>query len=889
MSVTTSLPEVRRRKPALRILYYAVSLLLVALIAAVCWLYWIARSPLPQLDGSVAVPGISSKIRVVRDGQGVPTIEAATLEDLFFAQGYVTAQDRLWQMDIMRRAAAGELSEVIGEDTVKMDREERILGLRLAAEAAEKNISARDRVYFDAYARGVNAFLESHRDRLSLEFRLLKYTPRPWTVTDSLLVGARMVQDLNHYSNPPALTREKILAKLGPELTADLYVNSSWRDRPPTEVRRMNDEPAANSGDEDDDDEEEVDPTGGAGRITSASPGEHVPQGLKPAFPRALNGTAEAVPFPFVLAHDSWVARDGASPVFTGRFSTAYEAVPRAEPEETDSFRPGSNNWVVSGQHTVSGKPLLSNDMHLDHQMPNLWFAAHLRVSGGNFDVAGVTLPGVPFVIVGHNQRIGWGFTNVGPTVEDDFIEEFNAQGQYKTPAEWVEPQHRQETIHVKGKPDVVLDVVTTRHGPIITELLPGETRKIALRWTLQDGEGLVFFDVNSAQNWDEFRKAFSTFDAPGQNVMYADVDGHIGYQATGRVPIRASGEGSLPVSGSDDAHEWKGWIPFDDMPHVYDPPEGILATANGRIAPNGYKYSISTEWEAPWRTDRIYRVLESGKKFALADMLALQMDVSSTYDRFCADKFVYAVDHAASASARAKQATDILRDWDGRMSADSAAPTIETKARQELARLLLEPRLGPTSYGPNRGTLSWKSYNWAMSSVWLENVLTKQPARWLPPGYPDYGSLLTAAVENVVKQSRSFVDSPSVDHSLAPSDLNQWKWGNNYPVEIDHLVLSQLPLIGRYTGPALTPLSGSNYTVKAVGRGFGPSERLTWNFANFDESTLNLVTGESGIFLSPYYMDQWAAWYGGSTFAFPFSPAAVEQHRAHEMTLVPQ
>ena len=176
---------------------------------------------------------------------------------------------------------------------------------------------------------------------------------------------------------------------------------------------------------------------------------------------------------------------------------------------------------------------------------------------------------------------------------------------------------------------------------------------------------------------------------------MYADVDGHIGYQATGRVPIRAAGDGSLPVSGSDDAHEWKGWIPFDEMPHVYDPPAGILATANGRITPDGYKYSISTEWEAPWRTDRIYRVLESGKKFAPADMLALQMDVSSTYDRFCADKFVYAVDHAANASERAKRAAEILRDWDGRMSADSAAPTIETKARQELARLLLEPKLG--------------------------------------------------------------------------------------------------------------------------------------------------------------------------------------------------
>jgi penicillin amidase len=570
--------------------------------------------------------------------------------------------------------------------------------------------------------------------------------------------------------------------------------------------------------------------------------------------------------------------------------------------EEADAFRPGSNNWVVSGQHTVSGKPLLSNDMHLDHQMPNLWFEAHLRTTTtattpGNFDVAGVTLPGIPFVIVGHNQRIGWGFTNVGPTVEDDVIEEFNAQGQYKTPAGWREAQHRQETIHVKGKPDVTFDVVTTRHGPIITELLPGETRKIALRWTLQDGEGLVFFDVDSAQNWDEFRKAFSGFGAPGQNVMFGDVDGHIGYQATGRVPIRTAGDGSLPVSGGDDAHEWKGWIPFDQMPHVYDPPEGILATANGRITPDGYKYSMGTEWEAPWRTDRIYRVLESGKKFAPADMLALQMDVSSTYDRFCADKFVYAIDHAASASDRAKRTAEILRDWDGRMSADSAAPMIETKARLELARLLLEPKLGAAADGANSGAasgaLSWKSYQWAMGSVWLENVLTKQPARWLPPGYSDYGSLLTAAVENVVKQtgvaSGDPAKAPSRVISEVPSDLSQWKWGKNYPVEIDHLVLSQLPVIGRFTGPGLHPLSGSGYTVKAVGRGFGPSERLTWNFANFDESTLNVVTGESGIFLSPYYMDQWAAWYGGSTFAFPFSQAAVEGHRAHEMTLAPR
>jgi penicillin amidase len=660
-----------------------------------------------------------------------------------------------------------------------------------------------------------------------MEFRLMKYKPRPWTVRDSMLIGARMVQDLNHYSYRRALQREKILGKLGPELTADLYVNSSWRDHPPTEVRRMDETPAVKRGDEDDEDEEEVDPEG-QGRLISA-------QGTRQQVLRFAQDDNRLV-------------------------------------EEADTFRPGSNNWVVSGQHTVSGKPLLSNDMHLDLQMPNLWFAAHLKAA--NFDVAGVTLPGVPFVIVGHNQRIGWGFTNVGPTVEDDFIEEFNAQGQYKTPAGWVDAQHRAEVIHVKGKPDVAFDVVTTRHGPIITGLIPGETRPIALRWTLQDGTGQVFFDVDSAQNWNEFRKAFSGFLAPGQNVMYADVDGHIGYQATGRVPIRAAGDGSLPVKGTEDTYEWTGWIPFDEMPRAYDPPSGILGTANGRITPEGYKYSISTDWDAPWRTDRIYRVLESGKKFNVGDMLALQMDVHSTFDRFCADKFVYAVDHAAGASERAKRAADILRDWDGRMSADSAAPTIETRARQELRRLLLEPKLGAAE----SGSLGWKTYDWPMSSVWLEKVLTKQPPRWLPPGYSNYESLLSAAVENVVKQTAD-----------APSDLNQWKWGQNYYVDLHHLVLGQLPVIGRFTAPGLHPLSGSDITVKAVSRTHGASERLTWNFSNFDRSTLNLVTGESGIYLSPYYLDQWKAWYGGSTFAFPFSEAAVASHRRHEMTLTPR
>jgi penicillin amidase len=515
----------------------------------------------------------------------------------------------------------------------------------------------------------------------------------------------------------------------------------------------------------------------------------------------------------------------------------------------------------------------------------------------GNFDVAGVTLPGIPFVIVGHNQRIGWGFTNLGPSVEDDYIEEFNAQRQYKTPQGWAEPQHRREVIHVLGKPDVTLDVVTTRHGPIITDLIPGETRKIALRWTLYDGTGFPFFDVDAAQNWNEFRKAFSALAAPAQNVVYADVDGNIGYQATGRVPIRAAGDGSLPVNGSDDAHEWRGYIPFDEMPSIYNPPTGILATANGRIAPDGYKYSISTEWGGPWRTERIYRVLESGKKFSPADMLTLQTDISSAFDRLCAEKFVYALDHAPKVSEQAKRAADILRDWDGRMTTDSSAATIETKARHDLARMLLEPKLGPADDAANSrggkatgatgeagkksaspsGELNWLSYQWGMSTVWLENVLNKQPARWLPPGYPDYGAVLTAAIENALQTG-----DPG-------AHFEHWKWDEMSSVEIDHPILSLLPLVGHLTGPGRHPQSGGHYTVKQVGTQFGPSERATWNFADFDSSTLNLVTGESGIFGSPHYMDQWKAWYEGSTYTLPFSPAAVEKHREHELTLLPR
>ncbi len=817
----TSVPA-SRRSTGVRILLWLLLVLALLVAAVVAFAYFVARSALPKLDGTLAVSGLSAPVKVTRDSHGVPAIEATTLEDLFLAQGYVTAQDRLWQMDIMRRFAAGELSEILGEDTLKIDREQRILGLRAAARKSLQTASTRDRVYFDAYARGVNAFIESHGSSLPIEFRILKYRPKPWQAEDSIVIANQMVKDLNYYSFGDTLAREKILAKLGPELTADLYVNRSWHDRPPTVMHAdLNDQEDNDDSDDDDDD---------AGPDTSV----------------------------------------------TQQRGAAAEIWAQHAPEAVN----GSNDWVVSGAHTVTGKPLLSNDMHLQHQMPNLWYEAHLKCvnQSPSLDVAGVTLPGMPYVIVGHNQRIAWGFTNVGPTVADAFIENFNAQGAYQTPQGWQQPEHRAEVIRVKDKPDVPVDVMLTRHGPIVTDLLPGETRQIALRWTLYDGLRMPFFDVDTAQNWEDFRKAFSQLDAPGQNVVYADVDGNIGYQTTGRVPIRAAGDGSLPVSGADNAHEWTGYIPFDKLPSIYNPPSGVIATANGRITPDGYPNSISVEWEAPWRTERIYHVLESGRKFAAADMLALENDIHSENDLFAAERFVYAVDHASKPSARAKQAADLMRNWDGRMLSSSAAPTIAVRSARELTRLLLEPRLGSAPEDPKQQeeSLNWKTYQWEMHTVWLQNVLLHQPKRWLPEKYPNYDELLTAAVE-------AGVNEPS-----APADLASWHWGNVNAIEIDHPVLGKIPLIGRWAAPGIKEQSGSGYTVKAVTAHHGPSERFTANLADLDQSTLNTVTGQGGNFLSPYYMDQWKAWYEGSTFTLPFTSQAVQATGVHRLVLEP-
>lgn len=780
-------------------------LLILALgLGGTLWLKRAMRDSLPQLDGQLRLPGLSHTVWVRRDRHGVPHITAESMDDLVRAQGYVTAQDRLWQMDMLRRFSAGDLAEILGSSQVEHDRAQRILQMRNAAIAALQATPPDERHLLDEYAAGVNAYMTQAQDHLPAEFRLLHYRPAPWKPLDSILVGLNLAESLS-MDFPAKLAREKISSRLSPDLLADLYPVGSWRDHPPI----------------------------------STSPDITAPQKI-PQVPLDSSQTQVRE-----ILH-------------------LENLLPSSRPLACAECAAGSNNWVVSGAHSVTGMPLLSNDMHMDHTIPDTWYEAQL--TSGDFNVAGVTLPGIPFVIVGHNARIAWGFTLLTADVQDVYVER-TRDGEYATPQGWKPFQHVREVIRVRGGADVTLDVLRSDHGPIITPLLPHETRSLALRWTIYDPAVVTmpFYQVNSARNWQQFRAAFSTFGGPPQNAVYADIDGNIGYQAVGKVPLRPNGLAALPIQ--DASHEWQGYIPFDDLPSVYNPPAGILATANARVTADNDPYPLTLNWSAPYRNERIWKVLASKPKFSAADMLALQNDVDSTLDQELAQRFAYAIDHARRRGRRLRQAADILRSWDGQVSIPTPAASIVDAARAALWPMLLQPRLGN----------EWKLYQWGESTFVEEELVSNQSARWLPPGYADWNELLAAAVTRGMNAMR------------APLDLNQWRYGPAHPVEVEHPLYGMIPWLRRWTGTGVRPQSGDGTTVKQVGRSFGPSERLTVDFSNLDRSTLNLVIGQSGDPLSPYYMDHWPYWYRGTTFQLPFSDAAVRAATAHTLALVPQ
>jgi penicillin G amidase len=797
-----------------------IGLLLAAVIGAASSYWWLKdamRQQLPVLDGQIKIPGLAAPVTVFRDGHGIPHIRATNMDDLLIAQGYVVAQDRLWQMDMARRFAAGELAELLGPPVVEHDKLQRTLQIRPSAERLTANMPEDQRKLFEAFSKGVNAYITTHQDNLPAEFRLLDYKPRPWQPVDCWLVALNMVSRLDTLY-PWKLQREKVESKLEARLTQELYPTSTFRDHPPTQT-------AAQAG------------TQAAAGLAAPQPSVHA---------AAQGGTQSSLDDLLRLRN---ILKLGSDPC--------------------ESCKPGSNEWAVSGARTASGKPMLSNDMHLEHSIPDIWHEEDLQA--GDFHVSGVTTPGIPLIIEGHNDHIAWGFTTLNGDVQDVYVEKTNGQGEYWTPTGWKQPERTQEHIHVRFGSDVLLEVETTDHGPVITPMLPNETRMLSLKWTLYANglRGLPILGMDTASNWTEFRQAASQWWGPTQNVAYADDQGHIGYQAVGLFPIHPAGLSGVPIvetgTAADSEHEWQGFVPFEQLPSVFDPDSGIIATANSRITPDGYTYALALNWDAPYRNERIWKWLSAHQKLTPADMLRLQTDTYSEVDQRLAQSFAAAIDHSTSPDKKLRQAADLLRPWDGVITKDSVAAEIVDATRQALWPLILEPKLGA----------DWQLYSWQSKNFVQEEMVEKREPEWLPSTYKSWDDLIAAAVR------KGMMD----DH--APASLRDWTFGSQHIIDVKHPLYAMLPFF-KWTSTGPHPLAGDETTLNHVRGLLGASQRLTVDWSNLDGSTENIVMGESGDPVSPYYLDQWPYWYAGTTFAMPFSDEAVKAVTQHTLRLTP-
>jgi penicillin amidase len=451
--------------------------------------------------------------------------------------------------------------------------------------------------------------------------------------------------------------------------------------------------------------------------------------------------------------------------------------------------------------------------------------------------------------------------------VQDLYVEKLDGKGNYQAAdGTWKPLAVDHEVIHVRGRKDVDLDVQSTAHGPLLNPILTHETRPIALRWTLYDPtlNTLPLYEMNTAANWAEFSAALAAWCWPTQNVVYTDDQGHIAYHAVGRVPLRPSGLAGVPIT--DNQHEWQGYIPFDAMPSAFDPPSGFLATANARVTTDKSPYPLTLEWIDPYRIERVYKSLQGRDELAPKDMLAVQTDIYSEVDQELGHRFAYAIDHTPGADARLRQAADLMRSWDGRLTTDSAAASLVTTTRKALWPLILKPKLGKDA----------DDYSWAEEDFAEEEIVMHGSPDWLPEGYKNWDALLTEAVRKGMETGK------------APGDVKQWSYGSWHVIDLEHPLARLLPWISRVAGTRPQPLSGDTTTVKQVNRAFGPSQRFTMDWSDVDGSTENIVLGESGNPFSPYFRDQWSDWYGGTTFALPFTQAAVTAQARHTLLLEP-
>jgi len=827
--------------------------IVVLIFCGVAW--WFVYRPLPQIDGTVKVAGLQKEVTVERDGWGVPHIRASSVPDMVEAEGYVMAQDRLWQMDLLRRASKGELSEILGPTTLKIDKNFRALGFDRAAERDAAQLDAETREILEAYARGVNRFIEQHANRLPLEFSLLKYKPRPWQPSDTLAISGYMYLTLTD-TWAEELARAKVTERVGAERAKDLFAEDAAMDHfvigdpdVPNDGSKGAHAKKGDRGDDDDDDDDDMKPD----TVLKAERGT---MGHAPA-------SSEFVDLTSALSQlgDS----DSSSP------NSANELLPAVREffrESGSEIRHGlgSNNWVVSGAHTASGKPLLANDTHLELSVPPIWYELHL--TGPGWNVKGLTLPGAPMVVIGHNDKIAWGFTNSGADVQDLYIETFNpaAPDEYRVKGAWTKAQTIDEIIKVRGQPDQHFPVVITRHGPVVQH--DGE-KSYALRWTATEPGGLAnsYNSLGKAKNWEEFRNVMKKVWGPGQNAVYADVQGNIGYIMAARVPVRKEGHGEVPVPGDTDDYEWTGYVPFEQLPQAFNPQSGLIVTANARVVGPNYKPYLTDRWEEPYRTARIYDLLHDKHDLRPEDMLKVETDTYSYPDFFIGGQLLQASKGTKPKDARAQKLIEGLKDWNGIADANSPEVPFLEGTRRAALRLILQPYLG------NETTL----YEWR-STTFLQKILTDRPPKWLPPGYKSYDELLTAAADDAVAKMAAETNSPRIE---------DWPWKRFDALDMLHPI-GRDGLLKRWLSITGKAQSGTQFSVRAASKHHGPAMRFVADLADWDDSILLIPAGESGQPGSSHYTDQFSYWFEGKEILAPFSDASELASRRHLLTLLP-
>jgi penicillin amidase len=755
---------------------------------------------------NLPVAGLKEAVTVRRDGRGIPYIEAKNDADLYFAQGFQTAQDRLWQMDLLRRFARGQVSEILGKAALEQDKRWRKYGFGTIVEETYKNFTPEYRAILDNYARGVNAYIATlDAKTLPAEFQILQYKPTEWLPTDSMIIGAILSEGLSS-SWTADVTRAAFM-----DLPAEKY-KQLFIEKTPFDVLVV-------------------------GKDNDAS-----------------------------QSSESTVKR----PVIDDSLLNAAfrdEELRKTSLEQVGfyhEFNAASNNWVVSGKRTLDGKPILANDPHLDASAPSIWHMINL--STADMRVSGVTFPGVPGVVLGHNENIAWGATNLAPDVQDLYLETFNDKNQYKTPNGWVDAKTHKEEIKVrKGftaeTETVSIDVTETNNGVIFIE---DGAKRYALKWTARDPKNdtfNAFLKLNRAKNWDDFKAALKTYGGATQNFVYADVQGNIGYYGAGAIPVRRKGDGFVPYDGATNDGDWISSIPFEELPNTYNPPDGIIVTANQRVVGDSYKYFLNHQWSAPYRARRIYQRLEANRKLTIADMSDIQRDVFN----ISFSNFAREIIKSEAASAETLQ---ILKGWDGQMKADSQAALLVSEIRAAFLNKILTANVGKERAG---------KYRWSMNASFVDWLASDKPANWLPKEYADYKTLLIAADT----EARASITKKY------GADTAKWTWGGMDTFTFPHPI-----------GQANIPFVSGQFQIEPFARygsglspnvGVAVSMRHVTSPGNWDATRQGIGLGESGNPSSAHWKDQLEFWKSGSTQVFPFSKQAVEKSATDVIVMTPK